>query len=190
MIKMKYNNEYTDMKHQCNHCAKEYTNKTAYTRHELLCSLLLQNDRSRKIENEEQKGQPSHSELVIMVQELAVKYTILEEKLDKIQSESIQHKKQKIDVVVWLNQNILPPYPFEELSERLIVMPQHIDTLFVSKFLPIIDTIFQECLVKSNCPIYCVKNKIYKYTKSGEWSEIEKKRIGKIIKQGKSKILG
>jgi len=177
------------MKWACNHCTKEYTKKSSLERHQLICEFLHKSTREKQVEHEETSGLPSYTELVYIVQELARKNSQIEKKLAELENQTNQYKKCKINVEEWLNQHKKPPYAFADIVSHLKIQPDHIKMLFETKLIPIICNILESDLIKSACPLYCVKNTLYCYVdvaeadadKTPKWVELEKKVLVQIL---------
>ena len=180
------------MKWACNHCTKEYTKKSSLDRHQLICEFLHKSTREKQVELEETSGLPSYTELVYIVQELARKNSQVEKKLAELENQTTQYKKCKINVEEWLNQHKKSPYTYADIVNHLNIKPDHIKMLFETKLIPIICNILEADLIKSECPLYCVKNTLYCYVnvdaatevgadKTTKWVEIEKKTLVQML---------
>jgi hypothetical protein len=131
---------------------------------------------------------PSYTELVYIVQELARKNKQVEKKLVELENQTTQYKKCKINVEEWLNQHKKSSYTFAEITSHLNIKPDHVKMLFETKLIPIICNILETDLIKSACPLYCVKNTLYCYiddnVATGEmtkWVELEKKTLVQML---------
>lgn len=173
------------MKWACNHCTKEYTKKTSLVRHQLLCEFLHKSKREKQVDLEETGAMPSYSELVYIVQELAYKNSQVEKKLVELENQqATQYKKCKVNVEEWLNQHRKPPYAYAEIVSHLNIQQDHVNMLFETKLIPIICNILETNLVKSACPLYCVKHTLYSYndeTTTPQWVELEKKDLVQML---------
>ena len=85
------------MTHSCGLCNKSYTRKTSYDRHVILCEILHQSKREKKCKGQELSDIPSHTQLFLIVQELALKNQILETKMIEMQK-WVETKKKKLNV--------------------------------------------------------------------------------------------
>ena len=83
------------MTHSCGLCNKSYTRKTSYDRHVILCEILHQSKREKKCKGQELSDIPSHTQLFLIVQELALKNQILETKMIEMQKWVETKKKKK-----------------------------------------------------------------------------------------------
>jgi len=176
------------MKWSCNHCTKEYTKKSSLDRHQLMCEFVHKSTREKQVELEETTSLPSYAELVYIVQELARKNSQIEKKLTELENQTTQYKKCKINVEEWLNQHKKSPYTYAEIVSHLNIKPDHIKMLFETKLIPIICNILEADLIKSECPLYCVKNTLYCYAATADavgettkWVEIEKKALVQML---------
>ena len=108
------------MTHSCGLCNKSYTRKTSYDRHVILCEILHQSKREKKCKGQELSDIPSHTQLFLIVQELALKNQILETKMIEMQK-WVETKKKKLNVLLWLNTNITPSITYTEWVNGLKV---------------------------------------------------------------------
>jgi hypothetical protein len=144
----------TSKKLYCNICNKQYTNKTSLDKHKILCDFKMKTKRERQIELEELEDMPSHSQLVKIVQELTFKLIKTEEKMLKM-SQIINNKKKKLNVILWLNTNIVPTIGFLEwVNTSLIVKSKHFDILMENTIFYTIQKIFEDNLLENSDFIY------------------------------------
>ena len=76
-----------------------------------------------------------------MLLELGQKYNKLEEKVDEI-NKWVVKKKKKINVVEWLNANMVPNLVFEKLHEKITIIDSDIEFLLENSFLYTINEVF------------------------------------------------
>jgi hypothetical protein len=88
----------------CVHCGKSYKKKTILEKHVILCELLTKTKKGIIIEQEDDI--PSQHKIYNILLELGVKFNQLEEKVDEL-NKWVVKKKKKINVVEWLNANII-----------------------------------------------------------------------------------
>ena len=105
----------------CNVCNKQYTRKSSLDKHQILCNFKMKTQRERQIEFEELGDLPNHLELVKIVQELTFKLIKMEEKMGEMQK-WVDKKKKKLNVIVWLNANVVPTIGFLEWINTLFVV--------------------------------------------------------------------
>jgi len=181
MIKFQY-------KIQCSICEKKYTRKSSLERHQILCEFLLKSKREKLINNEETIDVPTYSELVLIVQELALKNTKLLEKMEKIEK-WIDNKKKKINIIDWLENNRIPDITFEQ---RIINLNLNIDDSDIEYLKE--NTIFQtihkvwekawekECIL----PIACFSQKqniFYIYNSDKKWMQMKTEDFLKLLQK-------
>jgi len=146
--------------HTCNYCGKTHTRKGSHNRHIILCEIIYSNKREKKCYEEETSDIPSHLQLYRIVQELALKNAVLEEKMSEMQS-WLDKKKKKIDVVQWLttnkSENIVS---FTEWYNKLSVNSDHIELLIEENAVKTMCEIIDENIKRvQNIPIACFQQK-------------------------------
>lgn len=198
------NNNVKKSKSSCIYCSKQYTNKTSLEKHMLLCCILYKSKRQLKIEEEETEDLPSHNKLCFIVQELTLKIKKLEEKLE-IQEKFITKTKKKINVLEWLNNNIIPSDDINTfITNKISVKEDEILFMMNNTFHDTLDKIFAENFDNDSSnsnsnvnPIFCFiqnSNKFYIYsntnnmTNTNTWSELTKQECIKIFNIIYSKI--
>lgn len=151
----------TGLTYSCQHCNKKHTRKTSHERHVLICELIACSKREKKCETQETSDIPNHIQLYKIVQELALKNAILEEKMTEMQK--WLNNKKKIDVVQWLikNRTQITMIPFSEWQKTMIVKPEHIDLLIEENIVKAICDIISENIKPNDndCPIACFQQK-------------------------------
>jgi hypothetical protein len=113
----------------CVVCKKDYTRKSSYERHKLLCDFKLKTPREHQIEIEELGDIPSHFQLVKIVQELSSQVSKLTTELNEMKK-YVEKKKRKLNAVLWLNTKINPTMGFLEwVHTSLTVNSSHFEYL-------------------------------------------------------------
>jgi hypothetical protein len=142
----------------CNICNKQYTNKTSLDKHKILCDYTIKSKRERKIDLEEVEDIPSHYQLAKIVQELTLNKIKMEEKMKKMEEKIANltnSKKRKLNIVLWLNTNIVPTIGFLEwVNTSLTVKPTHFEILMENTIFYTIHKIFEENLLENTDFIY------------------------------------
>ena len=137
----------SDKKYCCEICKKPYTKKDSLEKHKLLCEYKSKSQQEKQIEFEELGDIPNHNQLVRIVQELAIKYAKIEERLAEMQK-WVTKKKTKLNVVGWLNMHAIPDVGFQEwLTQYITVTPKHFELLFDINLTSVIQEIFEHNLV-------------------------------------------
>jgi uncharacterized protein YeeX (DUF496 family) len=109
-------------------------------KHLVLCELLHKSKRSSLNEDEE-LPMPSQKQMFQMLLELGQKYNKLEEKIDEM-NKWVVKKKKKINVLEWLNVNIVPNLIFENLTDKISIIESDMEFLLQNSFLDTINNIF------------------------------------------------
>lgn len=123
------NTTHNGNKYCCTVCNKQYTKKTSLDKHKILCDFRYKTKREREIEQEEFGDIPTHNELVKIVQELSFKLAKVEEKIEEMQKITGK-KKEKINVILWLNTNIIPTIGFLEwINSEFTVISEHFENM-------------------------------------------------------------
>jgi len=164
------------MSYACKSCSKKYTQKTAHQNHEVLCELL------KSSKNEDESSElPSYKNLVKLVGILAIKNSKLEEKLETMQK-WVEKSKRKINIVEWLNKNIVPTLTFTQFIDSIVLSEKHVTYLNENNMIKTLTNIFEDHFNKeNNLPIYSFKEKqntFYSYNDATKtWSEMDKSQI-------------
>jgi len=139
-------NQSSDKKYCCEICKKPYTKKDSLEKHKLLCEYKSKSQQEKQIEFEELGDIPNHNQLVRIVQELAIKYAKIEERLAEMQK-WVTKKKTKLNVVGWLNMHAIPDVGFQEwLTQYITITPKHFELLFDINLTSVIQEIFEHNL--------------------------------------------
>jgi hypothetical protein len=134
----------------CIHCGKNYVKKSNLDKHMIACDLLQKSKERRKIQlleeiSDEDQQIPSQKKLFQMLIELGIKYNKLEEKVDEI-SKWVVKKKKKINMIEWLNDNIIPTLIFEQLIDKIIITEEDIEFLFNNSFYDTLNNVFSKTI--------------------------------------------
>lgn len=151
---MEITEEILSNKYCCAVCNKQYTRKSSLEKHKILCDFKMKTKREHQIDFEELGDVPTHNQLVKIVQELTLKMIKMEEKMENMQKWA-ERKKRKLNVVMWLNSNLIPTIGFLEwVNTCLIVKPEHFENLLENTLFHTIQQIFEENLCEKTDFIY------------------------------------
>jgi hypothetical protein len=146
----------------CIVCNKKYTKKSSLDKHKILCDFKTKTKREKKIEDEEQCDIPTYGQLVKIVQELALKMSKMEDKMEEL-NKWVYKKKRKLNVIGWLNENVVPTFGFLEwVNVQLTVKEEHFENLMENSLFHTIQQVFEYNLPESNeliFPIRCFSQK-------------------------------
>jgi hypothetical protein len=192
--------------HSCHCCGKTYTRKSSHTKHVILCEVLYKTKREKKCEEEESTDIPNTRQLYNIIQELAIKYQAMEQKMNDMQK-WVETKKRKLNVIQWLNANILiEPSTMSSMAitiqnwiQTIQVNEEHVEVLIEGNMFQTLAAILRDHLKRDKrasktTPLYCLTQKanlFYCYNdETTKWSHfaveefiIMLKRIhGKLVK--------
>ena len=119
----------------CPHCQRSYQRKTFYDRHVAVCNILCKSKRDRALDAEEQSDMPTMHDLYKVVMEMTLKYNALEQKF-KDMEKFVNIKKQKLDIVVWLNAKYSTATAVDYMTwfNTITVKREHLDVLFQTDY--------------------------------------------------------
>lgn len=140
----------------CNVCNKEYTRKSSLDKHKILCDFKMKTKREHQIEIEELADIPNHHQLVKIVQELTLKMVKMEEQMEEMKF-WVDKKKRKVNVVGWLNTNVVPTIGFLEWITISVVEPEHFKNLMENSLFHTIQQVFEHNLCEKGDFIYPIK---------------------------------
>lgn len=175
----------------CNYCGKGYTRKTSLQRHVILCETIYKTKREQICEKEESSDIPSREQLYHIIQELAIKYEKLDEKMQEVQK-WLQLKKKKIDIVEWLNINKPKEEPtaLQEWIKKIRVKDTHVQLLMEENIVTAINAILRDAEQKPFASFVQKTNIIYAFQSfETGWKVFSSDEYIHLIKQIHSRIL-
>lgn len=115
--------------YSCVVCKKQYTRKSSFENHKILCEHKMKSKRERQIELEEMGDMPNHVQLVQIIQGLSSKINKMETKMEEMQQWVSRNKrKQKLNILLWLNTHVNPTIGFLEwVHTTLFVTMEHFE---------------------------------------------------------------
>ena len=178
----------------CVYCGKSYIKKPSLDKHIIICELLNKSKSSITIEDEHDDI-PSQKKMYQILLELGNKFNKLEEKVDDL-NKWVVKKKKKINVIEWLNTNIVPEIKFESLIEKIIITQDDVKYLFENSFADTLNNIFSRNiynLSESEYPIFAFVQKLnifYVYqNEDAGWMELNKESMIKFLNRVHMKLL-
>lgn len=180
----------------CLFCGKSYTRKLSCDRHVILCEVLYKTKTKREkiCDKEETTDIPTTKQLYNIIQELAVKYSKMETKMEEMQK-WVDKKKKKINVIEWLNANIIPQMTFTEWTKSFIINEEHIQILIEQNMIATVALIFDKNLQNLQIvpyPIQCFVQKpnlFYIYEEDRKWVQYTATDFIILFRKIHSKIL-
>ena len=198
----------------CTWCGKGYKTRVNLDKHVILCELIHKSSKkhgSNKnsdltyLNSYDEIGDdlPSPKKMYQMLLELGYKYSKLEEKMEEV-NKFVVKKKQKINVVEWLNSNITPSLVFENLIDQIKINDSDIEFLFENNFLDMINGVLSRFVYNGE---YCIPlfafsqkaNVFYAFVNlnnnkcsddkcCGNWSELSKDQLMKFLMRIQMKV--
>lgn len=176
----------------CNYCGKGYTRKMSLQRHVILCETIHKSKREKVCEQEETTDIPSREQLYQIIQELAIKYDNLNEKMQEMQK-WVQSKKKRIDIIEWLNENHSQSMPFQSWMKTIQVQEKHVELLMEENIVQTINSILRDNLqIEKGKPFAAFSQKtniLYAFDESNQWITFSSEKYILLIKQIHSRIL-
>jgi hypothetical protein len=168
----------------CVHCGKSYNKKSNLNNHVIICELLHSNSKSL---DDEDEPLPSQRKMYQMIIEISKKLNDLDQKMEEA-NKWIVKKKKKINIIEWLNLNVIPDFTFEQFINKINILDDDINILFDNTFVDVLNQVFSrnfcnnETTENLKClPILAFIQKqnifyIYKNKETG-WSELDKENL-------------
>jgi len=187
--------------HSCHCCGKTYTRKSSHTKHVILCEVLYKTKREKKCEEEESTDIPNTKQLYNIIQELAIKYQAMEQKMNDMQK-WVETKKRKLNVIQWLNANILieptSGITIQNWTQTIQVNEEHVEVLIEGNMFQTLSAILRDHLKKDkkaskSTPLYCLTQKanlFYCYNdETVKWSHFSSEDFIIMLKRLHAKIV-
>ena len=190
----------------CTWCGKGYKTKINLEKHVILCELIhksskkqVSNKNSSDLNDYDEIGDdlPSPKKMYQMLLELGYKYSKLEEKMNEV-NKFVVKKKQKINVIEWLNSNVTPSLVFDKLIDKIIVIDSDIEFLLENPFLDTMNMILSRFLYLENDlePLFAFVQKVnifYAFVQSSDketciWVELPKDNLCLFLMRVQMKI--
>jgi len=165
----------SNTKYSCIVCNKHYTRKSSLDKHKILCDFKCKTKRENNVELEELGDIPNQLQLVKIVQELSLKLIKMEEKMEQMQK-WVDKKKRKLNVITWLNSDVVPTVGFLEWVNTLLVVKQeHFEDLMENTLFHTFQQVFEHNLCERSNFVYPIRCFV---EKAGIFYICEKKEDG------------
>ena len=196
----------------CTWCGKGYKTKVNLEKHVILCELIHKSSKKRVTNknssdlndyNEIGDDLPSPKKMYQMLLELGYKYSKLEEKMNEV-NKFVVKKKQKINVIEWLNSNITPSLVFDKLIDKIMVIDSDIEFLLENPFLDTMNMILSRFIYQNSdsegenklVPLFAFVQKVnifYAFVQSSDkgssiWVELPKDKLCLFLMRVQMKI--
>jgi|Laugresubdmm15sn_1035100.scaffolds.fasta_scaffold03640_3 uncharacterized protein YeeX (DUF496 family) len=144
----------------CIHCGKNYKKRVNLEKHLTICELLQKNNRSKiTIEDEEI---PSQRKMYQIILELVNKCSKLEEKIEDM-NKWVVKKKKKVNILEWLNTNMVPNISFKDIIDKIIVNDEDVKRLLDHSIYDVLNEIFERSIynyTENENPIFAFVQKV------------------------------
>lgn len=133
----------------CIYCGKSYKKRTNLNKHVILCEI-LDNSRKKRIDDEETI--PSQAMMYKILLEFGERFTRLEKKVEELSKQTIVQKnlkQKKINVIQWLNSNVIPNICFAQIMEKITITKEEAKYLFQHNFIDTLNHIFSKSIYKN-----------------------------------------
>jgi hypothetical protein len=133
----------------CIYCGKSYKKRTNLNKHVILCEI-LDNSRKKRIYDEETI--PTQAMMYKILLEFGERFTRLEKKVEELSKQMIVQKNlkhKKINVIQWLNTNIIPDMCFAQIMEKITITKEEAKYLFQHNFIDTLNHIFSKSIYKN-----------------------------------------
>jgi hypothetical protein len=156
MIKIK-----TEYGYQCCFCKREYKEKFNYDRHTVCCEFLSKSRREQRAEVDTIERLPTHKELYLLIQELALRNEKLEKEVAKLK----HVQKQKMNILDWLNSphasKSNPTISFTDWVSQVVYagIPDVLKIVYENNLTIGLTKLFENVLELENLPIRAFENK-------------------------------
>ena len=185
----------------CTWCGKGYKTRINLEKHTILCELIHKSSKKRANKNNDDYDDicddlPSPKKMYQMLLELGYKYSKLEEKMDEV-NKFVVKKKKKINVLEWLNSNIVPSLVFENLIDKIKIIDSDIDFLLENSFLDTMNVVLSRFLYLESdlednlIPLFAFVQKtniFYAFVEGGGWMELSKDKLCLFLMRVQMKI--
>jgi hypothetical protein len=151
----------TEYGYQCCFCKREYKEKFNYDRHTVCCEFLCKSRREQRAEIDAIDRLPTHKEMYLLIQELALRNEKLEKELAKLK----HVQKQKMNILDWLNSpqaaKTNPTISFTDWISQTVYkgIPDVLKIVYENNLTVGLTKLFENVLEQNNIPIRAFENK-------------------------------
>ena len=151
----------------CPICDKVYIQNGAYQRHITVCKFIPPSSATKnKADN-----LLTFSEVCFLLQEVMLKCAAQELRI-KVLETIINTKKNKVDVFVWLNTNVVPPIHYIDWVKTIKVKKSHVQHLFTNNIVDTVVSIITSSITPANpIPFYAFgkTQTFYTFNQTNTW---------------------
>ena len=176
----------------CVYCGKSYRKKTNLEKHVIICDLL--NKSKSKVIEDSEDDLPSQRKMYELLLEFASKVNKLEEKVEEL-NKWVVKKKNKINLIEWLNAKNIPDMKFDNIIENIIIEQDDINYLFQNSFIDTLNHIFSKNIYNMNetGPLFAFSHKTnvfyYYENQNNKWAILSNELLIKFLNKVHMKVL-
>jgi hypothetical protein len=169
--------------HICPNCFKKYSRKSVFDRHVGICDIV--NKSTGEIE-ELKENTLSLRQMDKIIRELVVKNAALEKKVIEL-SRWVDRKKNKLNIIEWLNENFVPRYQFSCWYQSIVINDDDIELLMSQPLEKCFFALFKKISEKGQNPFTCFSHKanvFYAYANGEEkWQKMTSSDLSQCMKK-------
>jgi len=164
----------SDYPYNCPTCQKKYKRYIYFSRHKLACcptSISSEKyPQDQQIMSSDLLTRPS--QVMQILDHLIISNNTLKLEIAELKKQN-QQKKQKIDIISWLNKNFQPENDFKTYNTHTKITRKHLENVFASNLIESIKEIFiKQFDIVNLCPYKAFEqkeNSIYVFTELNKW---------------------
>jgi hypothetical protein len=168
----------------CPHCHRSYQRKIYFDRHVGVCELLCKSKKERLLDVEERSDTPTIRELYSVVMEMTLKYNQLEKKYNEM-AKLVNVKKQKLDIIDWLDSNYSNSTDYMTWLEQITIKREHLEFLFQSDYAQGVINVLRQYLPLENdkrpLRAFATKDCIFYIFEKNKWTIIDSDNYNKLM---------
>jgi hypothetical protein len=159
--------------YNCPNCQKKYKSHAYFSRHKLTCcpsSISEKSTQDHTIMSSDLLTRPS--QVMQILDQLIISNNTLKQEIIELKKQNRQ-KKQKIDIISWLNKNFKLYIDFKIFNDQTIITRENLEYVFSSNLIESLNAIFiKQFDLNKPCPYKAFEQKentIYVFTELSGW---------------------
>ena len=179
--------------HCCVHCGKNYKKRENLNKHMPTCEFL---QKSKKSTLEEDDILPSYKDLCKIVSQLVKSNNALKKEIQELKGTTATYKKKnKINLIEWLNKQKTPTLVFDEFVHTILITEEDILSIMERPFMEILNDIFSKYIYYNSpeinplCGFTQKSNTLYMYDIDKTWKELPNEKLIQFLNRVHTKII-
>ena len=170
---------------KCSFCNKDYKRATALRKHLLICEIINNKSKSKKMEMI-----PSTRDMFELIKKLLIDNESLKHKMSLLEKK-VYKKKQKIKILDWLNDNIEIKIHFDDWIKSIEVDREDFDVMLNETLMDCIVNIFEKNMEQiDKAPMQCfIQKKNCLFVFNGKWKLYTYKDFSSVVYKLQRKLL-